>query len=854
MPVAELAIPDLCLVVLIGASGAGKSTFAARHFAETEVISADRARAMISDDENDQTIHGDAFDLVRYWAGKRLANGKLTVIDATNVQADARRPLVQLAREHDVLPVAIVVDTPVEVCRQRNLARPDRNHGPHVVRRHAAQLQRSLRRLKKEGFRHIHHLKGPDETEAATVVRRPRWTDLRRLGGPFDIIGDVHGCHRELRELLAELGYEPGVADRAAGTGAFAHRHPDGRTAVFVGDLVDRGPGVAETLELVMSMVQSGSALCVAGNHEAKLAKALRGRRVELTHGLAESMAQLGARPETFRAEVAEFVEGLRSHYVLDDGRLVVCHAGLPERFHNRSSGRVRSFCLYGETTGETDEFGLPVRYRWADEYRGRAAVVYGHTPVPTAEWINNTICVDTGCVFGGRLTALRWPERELVSVDAGTEYYEPIKPLQAERGDPLLLELKDVTGRRHVETSSMGRLAIGEDQNAAALEVAGRFTVDPRWLVYLPATMAPVAAAGDGPLLERPAEAFSYYAGQGLDEVLCQEKHMGSRAVAIVGRDPELLAARFRFEEPTPGIVMTRSGRRFFDDPDVGLAAVERLRASLDAADAWDRHRTDWFIIDGELLPWSAKAGPLIRRLYAAVGAAGELWAPAAIDALGAAVARGVPGLDDLLASSVERRAAVDAYRRAYRSHVGPGGDRPALDDLSFAPFAILATEGSVSARNDNHWHLAECDRLVDAEPAFIRGTRRLAVDPRDPDAVAAAETWWCELTGAGGEGMVVKPLDPVGRGPKGLIQPGVKCRGFDYLRIVYGPEYPLPANIERLRARGLGRKRSAALREHALGLEALDRFVANEPLWRVHECTYSILALESDPIDPRL
>ncbi|MGB5759845.1 MAG: hypothetical protein WBM50_23220, partial [Acidimicrobiales bacterium] len=231
-----------------------------------------------------------------------------------------------------------------------------------------------------------------------------------------------------------------------------------------------------------------------------------------------------------------------------------------------------------------------------------------------------------------------------------------------------------------------------------------------------------------------------------------------------------------------------------------------------------------------------------------------GELWAPATIDALSAAVARGVPGLDDLLASSVERRAAVDAYRRAYRCHVGPGGDHPAIDDLSFAPFAILATEGSVSARNDNHWHLAECDRLVDAEPDFVRRTRRLAVDPRDPDAVAAAEAWWDELTGAGGEGMVVKPLDPVGRGPRGLIQPGVKCRGFDYLRIVYGPEYPLPANIERLRARGLGRKRSAALREHALGLEALDRFVANEPLWRVHECTYSILALESDPIDPRL
>ncbi|MGI9596408.1 MAG: AAA family ATPase, partial [Acidimicrobiales bacterium] len=223
-PMAELAIPDLCLVVLVGASGSGKSTFAADHFLGTEVISSDRARGMISDDENDQEVSAEAFDLVRYWAGKRLQHGKLTVIDATNVQAHARRPLVQLARDHDVLPVAIVLDTPAAVCRQRNLERTDRTFGQHVIRRQCQQLKRSLRQLNKEGFRHVHHLEGLAEIEGATIGRQPRWTDRRDLRGPFDIIGDVHGCHRELVQLLDKLGY-------TADAGSTGSADPDGSAA-----------------------------------------------------------------------------------------------------------------------------------------------------------------------------------------------------------------------------------------------------------------------------------------------------------------------------------------------------------------------------------------------------------------------------------------------------------------------------------------------------------------------------------------------------------------------------------------------------------------------------------------------
>lgn len=250
----------------------------------------------------------------------------------------------------------------------------------------------------------------PDDTARAPA-------DLREEMGPFDVIGDVHGCADELHALLAELGYADGS-------------HAEGRRVVFLGDLVDRGPDVVGVLRTAMEMVASGSALCLLGNHEAKLRRWLDGRNVKRAHGLDVSIAQLEAADGSFRDAVAAFIDARGYHHILDAGELVVAHGGLREDLHGQSSGRMRSFCLYGHTTGETDEFGLPVRGNWARDYGGAAAVVYGHTPVKTARWMNGTICIDTGCVFGGSLTALRWPERELRSVAARAMYCAPIRPL----------------------------------------------------------------------------------------------------------------------------------------------------------------------------------------------------------------------------------------------------------------------------------------------------------------------------------------------------------------------------------------------------------------------------------------
>ncbi|MEV5077843.1 polynucleotide kinase-phosphatase [Streptomyces sp. NPDC093064] len=837
-----LPVTDLSLVVLVGASGSGKSTFARRHFKPTEVLSSDFCRGLVSDDENDQGATRDAFDVLHYIAGKRLAAGRRTVVDATSVQQDARRQLIDLAKSHDVLPIAIVLDVPEEVCAERNAARTDRSDMPRrVIRRHTRELRRSLRHLEREGFRKVHVLRGVDEVENASVVTEKRFNDLTHLTGPFDIIGDIHGCSVELESLLVKLGYIDGA-------------HAEGRTAVFVGDLVDRGPDSPGVLRRVMSMAEAGNALCVPGNHENKYGRHLKGRKVQPTHGLAETITQMEGESEEFKARVREFIDGLVSHYVLDGGRLVVSHAGLPEKYHGRTSGRVRSHALYGDTTGETDEFGLPVRYPWAEDYRGRAAVVYGHTPVPEATWLNNTICLDTGAVFGGKLTALRWPERELVDVPAERVWYEPARPLRTEAPgghDGRPLDLGDVHGRRAVETRHTGRVAVREENAAAALEVMSRFAVDPRLLPYLPPTMAPTATSRVDGFLEHPEEAFAQYREDGVDRVVCEEKHMGSRAVALVCRDPEAARGRFGVDGPT-GSLYTRTGRPFFDDPSVTEEILGRLRTAVTEAGLWADLDTDWLLLDCELMPWSLKASGLLRSQYAAVGAASGAVFPDALSALEGAAARGVD-VTDLLDRQRERAADAAAFTAAYRRYCWP---TDGLDGVRLAPFQILAARGRSLAGLSHDGQLALIDRLVKHDvTGLLQTTRRLYVDVADPESVRAGVDWWLEMTGRGGEGMVVKPLGALVRGKEGrLVQPGIKCRGREYLRIIYGPEYTRPDNLARLRGRFLNHKRSLAIREYVLGLEALDRLADGEPLWRVHEAVFGVLALESEPVDPRL
>lgn len=391
----------------------------------------------------------------------------------------------------------------------------------------------------------------------------------------------------------------------------------------FLGDLVDRGPQVLDSIRIVRNMVNTGAAFCVAGNHDVKLMRWLRGKQVQVKHGLEKSIAEVESLAAEDRAKVASFLDGLVSHYVLDGGRLVAAHAGLREEMHGRGAAAVREFCLYGETTGETDEFGLPVRYNWASEYRGKATVVYGHTPVPEAEWLNNTVNIDTGAVFGGNLTALRYPEREFVSIPAAREYSIPIRPLctptaESRSSQQVLddvLDLEDVTGKRIVETRLHRTITIRGENSIAALEVISRFATDPHWLIYLPPTMSPSETSSRTDYLEYPTETFDYYRRNGVAKVICEQKHMGSRAVVVVCRDVKTARERFGSIDGRAGVCYTRTGRPFFPDSTDEAKFVESLKIAVSKAGFWDDFKSDWFCFDCELMPWSARARELIQR-----------------------------------------------------------------------------------------------------------------------------------------------------------------------------------------------------------------------------------------------
>lgn len=849
----KITLPELSLVAMVGISSSGKSSFVKKHFGPFEVVSSDHCRGIISNDENNLKVSTEAFELVNHIVRQRLKQGLLTVIDATHVQPDSRKNILQAARDYHCMPVAIVLNPPMNVIEERHEKRPDRDFSKRVLSNQHRQLKRTIRFLKKEGFRYIYRLNSIEEIEHVEIVRQPMWTNKKSEHGPFDIIGDIHGCFEELKQLLEKMGYS--IDENA--DGRFTTQVPGDRKVVFVGDLIDRGPENVKVLKLTMDMVKQGHAICVPGNHENKLLRWLNGRNVKLNYGLEVTTAEIDKETDEFKQELATFIHGLISHFVFDDGQLVVAHAGMKEAYQGRGSGKVRSFAMYGETSGETDEYGLPVRYNWAQDYRGKALVVYGHTPVPKAEFFNNTICIDTGCVFGGQLTALRYPERELVSVDALKTYYESVKPIDAsstgishQHEDDEYLHLSDVTGKRYISTQLGGTIKIDADRSASALESMSRFCVHPKWINYLPPTMSPPASSMLDDFLEHPQEAFYYYKKQGTGEVICEEKHMGSRAVIQIGKSSCAIQSAFGITTGEQGIVYTRSGRRFFNDLAIEKAFIEKLSMAIEKANLWNELETDWLTLDCEIMPWSMKAMSLIKQQYAAVGCTAHLATQALQVALQQAQKRDI-NVNSLIAANETSVKNTKQFIQAYQNYCW---GVESLDDIKVAPFHIMASASGLHTDQNHVWHMTLINRMVEQDSNLLRKTHYQVVNLDDENSMQTAIKWWLQHTQSLGEGMVVKPMDFIVKENTGVIQPALKVRGKEYLRIIYGMDYTQPHNLKRLKERSVGLKRRLAISEFKLGIESLHRFVNQQPLRYVHECAFAILAMQSQPVDPRL
>jgi protein phosphatase len=851
MKMKEIRLPEISLVLLIGPSSSGKSTFAKKYFLPTEIISSDYCRALVSDSENDLSANDAAFELLHFLAAKRLKVGKLTIIDALNLRKEDRARLVQLAKDNYALASAIVLETPIRKLFDRHETRRDREFSKQVLQKQFDDFKRSMRTIDREGFSYTYFI---DPEEEIKIVRQSLWNNKKNEKGPFDIIGDIHGCFDELQALLLKLGYTISLKE----DGHYSVEHWDKRKVIFLGDLTDRGNKTAETLRLVMDMVRSGQAFCILGNHDDKLNKYLCGKNVNTAHGLDKTIQQLANASNDFRKEVKDFTNALISHYVLDEGKLVVAHGGLPEEMHGRASASVRAFCLFGETTGETDEFGLPVRYNWAKNYKGKAMVVYGHTPVPEAEWLNNTINIDTGCVFGGRLTALRYPELEIVSVQSKAVYSEPIRPIQTEIKQQLsaqhefddLLDIDLINGKYLVETNFDSKIIIREENAIAALEVMSRFALNPKWLIYLPPTMSPPETSKLEKYLEHPQEVFNYYRKNGVTRLICEEKHMGSRAIAVICKTPDVAVKRFGLLKECLGTIYTRTGRRFFEDLELETAFIDILNNALTTANFWEEYNTDWVCLDGELMPWSAKAKELLIKQYAAVGSSATNSLNQAISLLQQAKERNLE-VDSLIGKYADRRSNIEKYITSYRHY---SREINGIDGLIYAPFHILATEAKTYFNKQHTWHLEQISNFCDKDKRYLMVTSNKEVDLSDDLSVEQGIDWWMDLTSRGGEGMVVKPLDYISWNKGRMIQPAMKCRGPEYLRIIYGPEYDLDNNLERLKDRNVKVKRELAVKEFTLGLESLERFIRRAPLRRTHECVFGVLALESEAVDPRL
>lgn len=846
----EITIPSIGLVLMVGASGSGKSRLASRLFEGTEIVELDRMREMVSGDRADQSANEDAAAVAAELVERRLRRRLLTVVDATNVRSEDRRRWTQIAARTHSLVTAIVVDPGMGFCQKSAAARDGDRYNPRSVELQNRLLSRDRRKLSKgDGVRNVVTISSPEEAEAATLRRRDTYNDKRSVTAPLDIVGDVHGMTDELEALLAQLGWSVAWSGEGEDRSA-AISHPDDRRLVFVGDLTDRGPRPRDALLIMEAAVQSGQGYAVASNHDDRFKRWLQGRETSINHGIETSIADFEETSSAYRRRFADLIDSLPAHLVFDGGKVAVAHAGLLEDMVLGASPEMRDFAVFGPKTAPGPD-GRSVRVDWADGYRGRTCVVYGHTVVDEPVWHNRTICVDTGAVFGGSLSALRWPEKTIVSVPSAAAYAELDRPAFSRKDvrDPAVIGIRDVSGKKHVETAT-GRVTVEADHMAGALEHMSRFAIDPRWLVYIPPTMSPVEAATGGEYLEHPQQAFDYYRKQGVTRLVVETKHMGSRALALVCRDPEVARRRFGVDDGHAGHVWSRSGRAFFDEAQ-RREVVSRIAQAAEGS-LFNELSTNWLLLDAEIMPWNTKATELIERQFAPTGRAAQMGGSLALDAIARFSARGladVAALQERFARRVVNASRFDAVWRGYC------WDAESLDALRIAPFHVLASEGRVHHDLAHEEHLRMLGALAAADSTgTIVETPHLQVDLSDQATVDAAVAAWERETKAGAEGVVVKPYGFLTRGERGTVQPALKVRGRDYLRIIYGPDYDVPENLARLRERAIGAKRNRAMKQFSLGIEGLERLVKKEPARRVHECVFATIALDSDPLDPRL
>lgn len=858
----QVKLPNGAIVLLIGPSNSGKSTLLqslvdSGQLLESEIISSDYYRRLVADidfidftavskDDEDiiyeeyQRISEQAFHTLHTVVEARAKLNKVSIIDATNLRGFERAKYFEIAKRHHVPVLALILNTSKEQLLARDVLR-DNPRGRKRVLQQFNTLNYELKAIKKEPFAKIYKVKN----ESVEIVREPNKLYLEIESG-FDIIGDIHGCYDEMLVLLKDLGYEQR---------GNVYVHPAGRRLISVGDIMSRGPKSIDTMQFWLNQIEAGLSYMTDSNHGWKIARWLDGKNVSLNHG-DELVEQEFTEYEKVHGEeaakslkerLANMLLKAPSHYILTKNNItkaVVTHAGIKDHYIGKESKRISDFCRYGDIQ-QTDSFSKPVRGDWFSQHKTSELIIWGHDVKVQPFKANRTINIDQGVVFGGELTALQYPEQTFKSVKALANYAgtedNPILEAKNKRFSPP--NVAQFINGFAVHTTSGDQITIPKENALAAMDTFSHYTLPLEQVIYIPPTMSPTPQTSALPdYLEHPEEAFNYYKKNGVQKMIAEKKHMGSRAVIFIAKDKEV--AKELINSDSLGYITTRTGRAFFEQKEQ-QQMVEKIHAELVSKNYFEQFNTSFVLMDAEILPWNLKAHRLIDQQYETVAENALMDRYKIIEKLKATEHVDVTSWMEEYTEKYKNAARFDAV---FRNYCWPTNE---LSGIQIAPFHILAHSSATNFHQPHSWHMKMNAYLAENSSLFIATEYRLIESEQDEQEVI---NWWKDMTENGHEGIVIKPFDFQAYHKGKLLQPAIKVRGREYLRIIYGMDYTNEDTMKKLKQRNPSRKMKNALLEFKLGMEGISRFVSLESSNRVHECALATLALESDTIDPRL
>ena len=827
-----LQLPEFCAILLLRPQATAPN-FAATHFPADTILSTQFFQDLIAPPHTPPDA--DALGLLQQTLDHRLKNRLTTLIDLAPLEQSERQAFRSSARRHNAPLIAIVLDLPAPA----HLNPEQRSQWTLENSR----IQYTLPLLEPEGLAQVFHISDEATLTRLQVQWQPFPCSRLQEPGPFDIIGSPHGCHAEFISLVQKRGYQ------STGTpGQNILHHPQGRKLIVLGDLADRGPEGPRLLGLLMRTQQAGHALVVCGNQDRRLLHLLQDQLPEDSIGFEHLIPWAADLPQEERQPLIDWLQALPDHLVLDGGKLVAVHGGIQKKMLRRQSPPVSAFCRFGETPAETDHFGFPTLTAWTGDFEQGPLVLYAHQAQPEPVWINKTLNLDTGCVFGGKLTALSYPELELHSQPAQLIYHPPILPPQAQATqtqaaqDPYTLPYDLFNGRFLVQTSLRYSFGLDDQQVSAAMEMLHTETVSPRWLIYLPPSMSPPQPATEPPYLEHPNEGFSYYEKKGQSELIVQEKVDGVRAILILCKDAQTAKTHFGSQDHRLGRIYSRYGRPLLPDAEE-KAFLENLSQAATAANLWTALGTDWLCIEGQLSPTAhflPQQTATHQRIATLLGHA-------------------FPHMQGTFQQSpitdpefLALRARIIAWQQplqAYTTHL-PTSD----PDWTFVPYHLLASASALYFDQTHAWHLAHLERLCQHTTYHLRPLQWQQIDLSDHQARHKIIEWWHHLNATSKPGLIMKPLHfetIVGNEP---IQPAIKVRTHEALRQTYGLEFDQPEALNHHRSRSLKDRRELAVRQYALGKEALQRFQARQPFAEVLQASFCHLAISTTDKEPLL